>query len=46
MRSRRLRAVLAEILALACATAVFVASALELPVNDATSVAPAPSASR
>jgi len=36
VRTIRIRAVLAELLALACATAVFVASALEAPA-EATS---------
>ena len=39
VRSIRLRAVLAEVLALACATAVFVAAALETPSE--TTSAPA-----
>ncbi|HEX7436215.1 MAG TPA: hypothetical protein VF308_05870 [Caldimonas sp.] len=45
MRSIRLRALLADVLALACATAVFVASALELPVDTAVAV-PAVAVSR
>jgi hypothetical protein len=41
MREIRVRAVIAEILALACATTVFVAAALEPPVEAVADVAAA-----